>query len=194
MDIQILLYDGFDELDAIGSYEVLANGLQHADTDGTVRTVTCDEPGSVTASHGLRIESDGRLATPDLLVVPGGGWTEPGPGARAEYDDGRIPTRLAELPERTTVMTVCTGAMLAAKAGLFRERATTHAVARDDLAAAGVNVADARVVDDGVVSTAGVTAGLDGACYLVEREFGPAIRDEVLREMEYEARADVLVA
>jgi len=193
MDVEILLYDGFDELDAVGPYEVLANAVEYADERGSVRMVTLDDREFVTASHGLRVGSDGELGEPDLLVVPGGGWSEPGPGVRAEYDDGRIPDRLATLSETTNVATVCTGAMLVAKAGLFRGKATTHAVARDDLAASGVEVADARVVDDGVVSAAGVTSGLDAGFYLVERAFGSEIRDRVAREMEYEPRDDVLV-
>ena len=56
-----------------------------------------------------------------------------------------------------------------------------------------MEVVDARVVDDGVVSAAGVTSGLDAGFYLVERAFGSEIRDRVAREMEYEPRDDVLV-
>ncbi|MDZ7745228.1 MAG: DJ-1/PfpI family protein [Halobacteriales archaeon] len=193
MDVEILLYDGFDELDAVGPYEVLANGLEYAERGGSIRMVTLDDRDFVTASHRLRVGSDGELAEPDLLVVPGGGWSEPGPGVRAEYDDGRIPDRLARLADSTDIVTVCTGAMLAAKADLFREHGTTHAVAHDDLADSGVAVADARVVDDGIVSAAGVTSGLDAAFYLLEREFGTEIRDQVAREMEYDPNDNVLV-
>lgn len=198
MNVEIVIYEGFDELDAIGPYEVLANGLRYADGKGSVRMVTRDGRADVTASHGLRVGAEGRLGDgdPDLVVVPGGGWSDPGPGARAEYDDGRLPTRLAELYETgVTLATVCTGGMLVAKAGLFEGvPAVTHASALDDLDDAGADVQDARVVDAGdLLSAGGVTSGLDLAVHLVEREFGREVAERVVREMEYEPRGDVLV-
>ena len=81
MEIAIVLFEGFDELDAIGPYEVFGNAARAgADCATTLRTV--DETALVEASHGLRIEPDGRVADadPDLLLVPGGGWNDPGVG------------------------------------------------------------------------------------------------------------------
>lgn len=199
MNVEIVIYEGFDELDAVGPYEVLANGLRYADREGSVRMVTRDGSDEVTASHGLRVGADGRLGDgdPDLVVVPGGGWSDPGPGARAEYDDGRLPTRLAELHEGgTSLATVCTGGMLVAKTGLFAGvPAVTHASALADLDDAGADVRDVRVVDAGdLLSAGGVTSGLDLAVHLVEREFGADVAERVVTEMEYEPRGDVLVA
>ena len=199
MNVEIVLYEGFDELDAVGPYEVLANGFRYADSEGRVQMVTRDGRDAVTASHGLRVGADGRLGDgdPDLVVVPGGGWSDhDSPGARAEYDDGRLPTRLAELYDAgVSLASVCTGGMLVAKPGLFEDRpAITHASALDDLAAAGADVRDVRVVDTGdLLSAGGVTSGLDLAFHLVEREFGAEVADRVAREMEYEPNDDVLV-
>ena len=193
---EIVLFDGFDELDAIGPYEVLENAAQ-AGADLETRLVTLeggtDEDGLVTASHGLRVESQGTLGQPDILIVPGGGWTTANEGVRAVVDDGELSDAVDErFTEGATVASVCTGAMVLAEAGLLEGRpATTHPVAVEDLAAHAATVVDDRVVDDGDVLTGGgVTSGLDLALWLVEREFGEGIASEVGEGMAYE-RADV---
>jgi transcriptional regulator GlxA family with amidase domain len=83
--------------------------------------------------------------------------------------------------------------MLVAAAGLLKGRpATTHHGAIDDLRAAGAEIIEARVVDDGdVVSAGGVTSGLDLALWLVERFAGVEIVHKVESEMEFERRGEV---
>ncbi|PSQ19618.1 hypothetical protein BRD01_15820, partial [Halobacteriales archaeon QS_8_65_32] len=80
--VAIVIYDGFDELDAIGPYEVLRNAVSQG-IDLSVRLCTLDETDEVRASHGLRVVPDSVLddfdvdgTGPDLLVVPGGGWND----------------------------------------------------------------------------------------------------------------------
>lgn len=190
MDIAIVLYDGFDELDAVGPYEVLRNGGL------TARLVTLEPAERVTGSHGLAVVPQGLLTDPaDLVLVPGGGWNDrAGAGAYAEAQRGALPSALAALAAGgTAVGAVCTGALLLAAAGLLKGRtATTHRAARGDLAAAGAEVVDARVVDDrGLVTAGGVTSGLDLALHLVEREAGPDVAEQVAREMEHERVGEV---
>lgn len=199
MDVAILLFEGFDELDAIGPYEVFDNArVAGADCTVTLRTVAPVE--RVTASHGLRVEPDGTLAAvdPDLVVVPGGGWNTRGEaGAWAEAEDGAIPDALADLhAEGVTLASVCTGGMLLERAGVLDDRpAVTHGGAMDDLRDSAAEAIDARVVDDGdVLTCGGVVSGLDLAVYLVEREFGAAIADAVRTEMEHEGSSDVYVS
>lgn len=190
MDVEILLFDGFDELDGIGPYEVLTHAADRG-ADITVRTVTNEAADTVTASHGLTIQPDGELRQPDLLVVPGGGWL--GGGARREYDAGELPRAITERHrDGSIVASVCTGAMLLAGGGLLDGRpATTHHVAHSDLAEVTERV-DARVVDDGdVVTAAGVTSGLDLALWIVEREFGADLAERTAEAIEYERRHDV---
>lgn len=190
MDAEVLLFDGFDELDAVGPYEVLSNAGQRG-ADLAVRTVTNEPVETVTASHGLRIQPDGVLGEPDLLVVPGGGWHDG--GARREYDAGVLTEAIAARHrDGATVASVCTGAMLLAGGGVLDGRpATTHHGAHEDLEAVTERI-DARVVDDGDVLTAGgVTSGLDLALWIVEREFGRDLADEVAWELEYERRGEV---
>ncbi|QSX01145.1 DJ-1/PfpI family protein [Haloterrigena alkaliphila] len=185
---EIVLFDGFDELDAIGPYEVFENAaLAGADLETTL--VTLEETDMVTASHDLRVESQGTLGQPDILLVPGGGWTSANEGVRAVVEDGELPDRVDECyTEGATVASVCTGAMVLAEAALLEGRpAATHQVAEEDLEAHAANVVDERVVDDGdVLTSGGVTAGLDLALWLVEREFGEDVSSAVSEEMEYE--------
>lgn len=191
---EVVCFDGFDELDAIGPYEVLENGAL-AGASVETRIVTLERTDVVRASHGLRVDPDGTLGDPDLLVVPGGGWTADDGGVRRVVEDGTLADRVADLHANgTTVVSVCTGAMVLASAGLLEDRpAITHHDAVDDLAE-HARVIDARVVDDGdVVTAGGVTAGIDLALWLLEREFDETIADRVAREMEHERRGEVYV-
>ncbi|MWV64124.1 DJ-1/PfpI family protein [Halorubrum sp. JWXQ-INN 858] len=208
MNVDVLLYDGFDELDGIGPYEVFdyAGGyLAEDDADGrslAVRYVTLDERDWVTASHGTRVGIDGVLPdpsaadAPDLLVVPGGGWTarDEDASAWAEAKKGDVPRALAEYHDAgVRIGTVCTGAMLLAEAGITDgRRAITHASAVAELRDSGAEVVEARVVDDGdLVTAGGVTSGIDLALYLVEREFGAPLAERIATVMEHERRGTV---
>jgi transcriptional regulator GlxA family with amidase domain len=195
--IQILLYEGFDELDAIAPFEV----FQTAAGLGVPLSATCVslEPApEVRAAHGLRVCPEGQLAfapPPDLLLVPGGGWLSEAPrGVRAEIQGGAIPAALAQLHrEGTTMACVCTGAMLlAASGGLKGRPATTHHIAKEALCAEGATLIDARVVDDGdVITSGGVTSGLDLALWMLERWFQPEVALQVERLLEVERRGTV---
>ena len=190
MRIEILLYDGFDELDGIAPYEVLRTAEEYG-ADIHAELVGANGAGTVTASHGTGIAVDRGLSEgADMVLVPGGSWNSRGAkGAWAEAQRGEIPARLAAEHARGARMaSVCTGAMLLATAGITNGRpATTHHTAIEDLRASGANVVDARVVDDGDVLTAGgITSGIDLALYLVEQQSGREIADRVAEEMEYE--------
>ncbi|WP_135852399.1 DJ-1/PfpI family protein [Halorussus salinus] len=195
-EIAVVVYDGFDELDAVAPYEVFSNAAARGcDLDVSLRALDADE--TVTASHGLRIEVDGLLgdADPDLVVVPGGGWNDRADAsAWGEAEKGDLPRALAALHERgVELAAVCTGGMLLAEAGVLDGRpAVTHASARDDLEATDAEVVDARVVDDGDVLTAGgVTSGLDLALHLVARLCGEEVAEEVATTIEYDTRGAI---
>jgi transcriptional regulator GlxA family with amidase domain len=196
MKTQIVLYDGFDELDAVAPYEVLSASARRG-APFTVELAHLDGPRDVVASHGLVVRATAALAERlDLLVVPGGRWADHSSpvGARVEAERGLLPRAIERLHTGgTLVASVCTGAMLLAAVGLTRgRRATTHQVAREALRVSGAELVDARVVDDGDLITAGgVTSGLDLALWLVEREAGAALAAEVERHLEYERRGTV---
>lgn len=189
--IDVLLFDGVDELDALGPYEVFANaGLD-------VALVTLAGPRTVTGSHGVRFQATSGLRGAEVLLVPGGGWNDRAPaGAHAEARAGAIPAAVAAAHGAgATVAAVCTGGMLVAEAGLLEGRpAVTHAGAIAELAARGVDVRpDARIVDAGdVLTCGGVTSGLDLALHLVERLAGPEAAETVAREMEHDRRGPVV--
>jgi transcriptional regulator GlxA family with amidase domain len=189
---QIVVFDGFDDLDAIAPLEILvAAGFP-------ARVVRpAGHPPTVRSAHGLVLEVTDTLgAAPGLLVVPGGGWLDRGAGVRDQCE-GPLPADLATLHEGGTVVaSVCTGAMLLARAGLLAARpAVTNRQALDDLAAAGADVrADARVVDDGSVVTAGgPAAGIDLAIRLVARFAGEDAGRAAAARLEHEPVGPVLV-
>lgn len=185
MNTEILLYDGCDELDFVGPFEVLTT----AGFDVTL--VTAQPATAITTARGVGVMPGGQLSElPELLVVPGGGWNDRGGrGAWAEAARGDLPRAIAERHDAgSTVASVCTGAMLVAAAGLLTGRpAVTHKSAIADLRAGGaIVIEDARVVDDGdVLSAGGVTSGIDLGLWLVERELGADAAAAVQRELEY---------
>jgi transcriptional regulator GlxA family with amidase domain len=197
MRFQILIFDGFDELDAIAPYEVLRNAVK-ARAGDSVELVTIDAAEEINCDHGLQIRASGQLDLkhkPDVLIVPGGGWIDHSPrGARAEAERGTIPKAIKSLHESGTICAaVCTGAMLLAAAGILKGRpAITNHGAIKDLEDSGAEVIQARVVDDGdVVTAGGVTSGLDLALWLIERFYGPQAAQKIEMQMEYERRGTV---
>ena len=192
--VAIVLYEGFDELDAIGPYEAIrsANDLGGG-IDASL--VTLVPTHSITASHGLTIEPDDvLLGQPEVVLVPGGGWNNRSePGAWTEVQDGTIPDRLATLHENgVRLASVCTGALLLAEAGLLDGRpASTHHSGREDLAEYGAEVTTNRVVDDGdIVTSGGITSGIDLALHLVEEYCDADIAQKVAEELEWDAYAE----
>lgn len=192
--VQILVYDGYDETDAIGPYEVLAAA------GFPVRLVTLDGAApTVRAAHGLVTGVDGALdeTAGGILVVPGGGFVSPDGGTRRALAEGLVASAIARAHANGAVIaSVCTGAVLCEAAGLYDGRpVVTHRAALDHLTARGVDVRpEARVVDDGdVVSSGGVTSGIDMSFHLVERYLGREAAERGATRMEHERRGPVLV-
>jgi transcriptional regulator GlxA family with amidase domain len=197
MKIQIIIFNGFDELDAIAPFEVLKNAAA-VGADIQVELVTIDNIKEISTARGLKIKPTAGLASEnevDVLIIPGGGWNNHAPqGTRAEVERGQIPQAILRLHQSGAVVaSVCTGAMLVAEAGLLAGRpAITHHQAVEDLRNAGAEIVNARVVDDGDIITAGgVTSGLDLALWLVERYADSHIAHQVEKRMEYERRGTV---
>jgi transcriptional regulator GlxA family with amidase domain len=196
MRIEIPIFDGFDEVDAVAPFEVLSNAA-FAVADLEVELVGAHGPGEVVAAHGMRLVCAEALSDrADLVLVPGGGWVRGG-GVRDEYADGRLAARLGELHAGGAAMaSVCTGALLLAQAQITKGRpATTHRAALDDLRGIGAEVdGEARVVDDGdLLTCGGVTSGLDLALHLVAREWGAELAASIATLMEHERRGPVRI-
>lgn len=204
LTVQIVLFDGFDLLDAVAPYEVFCAASMHTNNAVRVEMVTAEGPRPVTSGmNGLTIEANNTL-DPErggIILVPGAAGNVEGDGPDS------IPAILGKAmnTELTTmiktaldhkdilVATVCGGSLLLAMGGLLEGRsAVTHRLGMDLLGATGAIPVPARVVDDGnLVTGGGVTSGLDVALYLVERELGPRIAHEIEQLFEYERRGTV---
>lgn len=194
MRIEILAFDGFDALDIVAPWEVFARAAS-LDPTVDVAVVRTGDTNVVTAAQGLQLHVAETLGAPDALFVPGGSWVDgTDTGVPHEIRLGRLPHRIAELSASVRwVASVCTGALLLGEAGLLRNRnATTNPAALEELSRYGALVKDNRVVDDGNVVTAGaVTAGIDLALWLVQRECGPDIARDVSRAIAYPMPTDI---
>jgi transcriptional regulator GlxA family with amidase domain len=206
MYAQIVLFDGFDPLDVIAPFEVLAFGGQVLGGELVVELVSADGPREVVSGTlGLSLKATGRLdpSKPGYIVVPGA--VGPQEGDPDEVDT--IPVLLARFGETAavplirqalgnpeiTVATVCGGSLALAMAGLIDGRhANTHHLGVDVLEATGAIPVAARVVDDGnLVSAGGVTSGLDLALHLLRRSYGPRIALAVETMFAFESRGTV---
>jgi transcriptional regulator GlxA family with amidase domain len=191
----IFIFDGVEVLDFAGPFEVFSRtrlqpGTASRRSDDTapfeVFTIAATRE-VVRATGGLSVLPQHDFASAprvDLLVIPGGF------GTRALLED----TPTLDWIRRTagaarTVTSVCTGSLLLARAGLLAgRRATTHWGAYDLLAGLDPTVTverEARVVTDGIVSSAGVAAGIDMAFAVVESICGRAVADETAKYIEY---------
>ncbi|MFE0042858.1 DJ-1/PfpI family protein [Streptomyces albireticuli] len=218
MHAQIVLFDGFDPLDALAPYEVLYAGGIASGGALSVELVSAEGPREVVSgTGGATLRAAGALdpGRPGLIIVPGAsgrvGEPEEIPGYDAEAGperrDESIPVLMrraltTELPTlmkaalgnpEVTVGTVCGGSLLLAMAGLLEgRRATSHHLLLDPLGTTGAHAVRARVVDDGnLVSGAGVTSGLDLGLYLLEREVGPRVAHAVEELFAHERRGVV---
>ncbi len=187
--IGILLFNGVEELDAVGPWEVLSSWAQNWPEDAV--TVSTYSPGgsAVRCAKGLRIEPDGAIRdAPEMTVFlhPGG------VGTRDLLRDPHHLALMNELAATTTVMTsVCTGSLVYAAAGLVSGRpATTHWESLELLRRLDPTckvVEGVRFVDDGdLISAAGVSAGIDMALHLVKRLAGADRARQVRRDIQYD--------
>lgn len=182
LKVAIVLFDGVEEIDYAGPIEVFgASG-------STILTVGLSKA-PVTSVYGLRVipQYDAAdLPDVDVLVVPGGGIAE-------AWKDPKL---LAWIKERSAkagvTMSVCSGAFILGKAGLLNGRqVTTTSAMRDELARhfPKAKVLKQRYVDAGtLITTAGLSAGIDGALYLVQRELGADRAKAAASYMEYDWR------
>ena len=203
MHVQIVLFDGFDLLDAIAPYEVFSAAAMYSHKKITVELVSAEGTRAVTSGvNGLKLQTGGKLdvSQKGIILVP---------GAAGTVDDGpdSIPKKLKQATEtelrnllidamenpHILLSTVCGGSLLLAMSGLLEDRhAVTHPMGMDLLGATQAVPVHARIVDDGdLVTGGGVTSGLDVALYLVERELGPRIAHAVEQLFDYERRGTV---
>lgn len=181
MEIAIPIYEGFTALDAIGPYSVL-----HLIPGAEVRWLgersgpTKDESGTCEIVADAVWEECRR---PEILMVPGGS------GNRHLIGDERLGEWLRGVHETTRYTTsVCTGSLLLAGAGILDGlEATTHWLAMDTLEENGAKPTSRRVVEQGkVITSAGVSSGIDMSLRLTELLHGPELAQSLQLAIEYD--------
>lgn len=189
--VAILIFDGVELLDFAGPYEAFTAAGPRSGDDRLFNTITVAETlDPVTSSAGVRVLPDVTLADCppiDVLVVPGG------MGTRREIDNPVVIDWIRAVDAQSEVTTsVCTGSFLLAKAGALSggSSATTHwgSIERFRIDFPDLIVLDqVRFVDDGhVVSSAGVSAGIDMSLHVIERLCGRDAAESSARLMEYD--------
>ncbi|MBV6319523.1 DJ-1/PfpI family protein [Duganella violaceipulchra] len=183
--VAVLIFNGVQDIDYSGPMEVFGQ------SGATIFTVA-GSTNSVQSAWGLKMTPDYDIEhapQADIVVVPGG-------DVRSVI---RNPKALdwirARAVDSRAVLSVCTGAFIMGKAGLLDgQSATTIVGATEQLATMFPRakvVSDRRYVDNGkIVTTGGLSSGIDGALHMVYRELGPLRAESVARGMEYEWREE----
>jgi transcriptional regulator GlxA family with amidase domain len=191
--VGILVFDEVEVLDFCGPFEVLSvtrldESRRREDPSPFEVLLVAERAGEVVATGGLRVVPDVTCQTCpplDVLIVPGG-W-----GTRRELHNAGLLGWIADRARQVELLTsVCTGAMLLGHAGLLDGRhATTHWRSLDWMEESFPRVTverDLHVVEDGhVLTSAGISAGIDMALRLVTRIHGEAVGRATARHMEY---------
>jgi transcriptional regulator GlxA family with amidase domain len=186
--LAILIFDEVEVLDFCGPFEVFSVANRFTDSPAFKVVTVAEKPGPILTRGGLSVNSHCRIVdypTPDLLLVPSG------QGTRKEMHNPVLIDWIKQAAAKAElVLSVCTGALLLAKAGLLDGlEATTHHSAIDLLRQTAPKTtvhADRRFVDNGrVVCSAGIAAGIDMSLHVVGRLLGVDLAEKTARQMEY---------
>lgn len=188
-NVAILIFEDVEVLDFAGPFEVFGVARREDGTAPFNVFTVAETSAPVTARNGLSVNPAYSLdACPniDLLLIPGGRGTRP-----LIHNARIIQWIQQQAAPAELVLSVCTGALLLGKAGLLDGlAATTYHTAFDTLREVAPNTTQrpgVRWVDNGkVITSAGVSAGIDMALHVVGRLLGPAQADKTARHMEYE--------
>lgn len=193
LNVAILLFDDVEVLDFAGPFEVFSVTGRHSDPVPFNVYTVAEKHGPIIARNGLSINPHYTIDNcppPQILVVPGGF------GTRREMHNPVIVDWVKTTDQQTDMtLSVCTGALILAKAGLLDGRAaTTHFGAFDLLREfmSGAEVLpDVRFVDNGrIITSAGISAGIDMSLHVVARLLGEEQARETAHYMEYHWRND----
>lgn len=184
--IGIVLFDDVEELDFVGPWEVF--GMAAKERPELKPFTVAERPGMVRCAKGLKVISDYSFADApkiDILLVPGG------QGTRREVNNGPMIDWIRSVtPGCRWVTSVCTGSLLLVEAGAAKgKNVTTHWGFVETLRQRGDATVhdDVRFVRDGnVVSSAGVSAGIDMSLWLVGQLYDPAFARYVQRRIQYD--------
>jgi transcriptional regulator GlxA family with amidase domain len=186
--LAILIFDDVEVLDFCGPFEVFSVANRFAEEPAFNVLTVADKVGPILTRGGLSVNSHHRLTDcprPDLLLVPGGY------GTRKEMHNPAIIEWIKQVSSTAELLlSVCTGALLLAKAGLLDGlEATTHHGSIDLLRQTATKTivhANRRYVDNGrVVCSAGIAAGIDMSLQVICRLLGREVTENTAKHMEY---------
>lgn len=197
-NVAIFLFNEVEVLDFAGPFEVFSiTGLRNGG-ERPFNVFTVAESSPVTARNNLIVTPAYLLnqhPEPDILLIPGGGgyYADGTPfGSRREMNNPVVLDWIRRYADKAElVLSVCTGALILARTGLLdNQSATTHFMAMDALQQVSptttIRPTD-RYVDNGrIITSAGVSAGIDMSLYVVSRLLGPDAADETARYMQYD--------
>ncbi len=189
----VLIFDNVEVLDFAGPFEVFAATDELAEKTLFKVFTVAEAPGTIRTNNGLKIVPEHTFESapaPEILIVPGGFGTRALLNKPSVLEWIRVRAKRAEI-----VASVCTGALVLAKAGLLDgQPATTHYQCHNllrELAPTAIVHEDKRFLDNGHVATsAGISAGIDLSLHLVARLHNVAVAEETARYMEYHWRND----
>jgi len=177
--VAMLLYDGVEIIDISGPWEAFG-------TAGFLVHTVAEKPDPLTLVFNQKVLPDFTFENSpgaDILLVPGGGYTQ------AMANPRLIAWLQSKANEVGHVMSVCTGAFILGKAGLLsgQTATATYGMVDDLLAFPNTKVVrDQRYVDSGkIITTAGLTSGIDGALHLIAKLAGLGAAQSAALEMEY---------
>lgn len=191
-NLAILIFDDAEALDFCGPFEAFSVTGQNEEPRPFNVYLVAEQMRPILARNGLSVNPHYTIADcppPDIILVPGG------LGTRREMHNETLIDWIRRQAERVElVLSVCTGALMLAKAGLLDGlEATTHHGAIDLLrkvAPRTIVHTDRRYVDNGkIILSAGISAGIDMSLYVVSRLLGEERARETARHMEYDWRS-----
>ncbi|EEM28539.1 Transcriptional regulator, AraC [Bacillus thuringiensis serovar thuringiensis str. T01001] len=187
--VGIFLFNEVEVLDFAGPFEVFSVTEVNEEKPFTVYTVS-ENGEMITARNGLKVQPDysiENLPPVDILIIPGG------LGAREYEIKNEIVIKWIgqQMKEVKLMTSVCTGALLLAKAGLLAGlKATTHWASIEKFKNEFQNVEvieNVKFVDEGhIITSAGISAGINMAFHIVKNLLGVHVAEDTAKRMEYD--------
>ena len=195
INVAILIFNEVEVLDFSGPYEVFSRTRTIKGSDSRKNTDSAPfnpftiamDKNLIVATGGLKVIPDYSLDNSpkiDILVIPGGYGTRP-----LLNNENLLNWIIKISKEVNIVSSICTGALLLAKSGLLDgKRATTHwgAIAALKSISNSINViTNRRIVDDGIITSAGVSSGIDMSFEIVSKLFGEEVASDTAKYIEF---------
>lgn len=197
MNVAFLIYDQVEALDLNGPLDVfikadlISTGSYHCYTVGKTKDAVCMEANTMTVVPTYDIQT---APKPDMIVIPGAN-----PDYVMEYLQNKDFQNTVmqwikdQYQNGAVVFTICTGSMHLSKTGILNHKEiTTHSMLLDALEQynpESIVKRNVRFVDQGqLITTAGITAGIDAALYLVEKHHGKELANTIVELFEYQQK------